>query len=529
MTREKWIAVLITFLFVVSFPAFSSGSKTQAAAPKEPLNFLTWDAGGVDWNNPDLWSVKRMSEVVGRPVKVVPIAGGGFQEKFGTMLASDSIGDINVINLRNPHDFAKEYGSKGFFLPFDQYMGKLPELKRFFDKGPYLYNDLRAPDGHMYGLPMILTAVRVNRGMSIRGDLLKKYNIPQSQLDTWDGLYEALKTLTRGEETPAWIGRRVPTDPSLSVMWHTNGDPGAAYIGYDYKIKKYTFGPASANFKNLVTFVKRALDEGVLDPEIFTTGEERWRQLLSTGKGLFTIDNFSTVGPIAELADQPGPPEFVAILPPKAPDDGTRKNLIVSDTLLGWATSRAALINAKTELLDDALKLANWLYSDRGSTEMFFGPEGDGWKMGDDGVRQWFIGVHPQGRKNPDEGMHAYNWGSMLILRTCWVMTSEIMNYTWRDWEGERYLDAAEVVDFYNNAGVMTDPVPTLLPFTQEELEEKANITAPLSTFAEEQLGLFLLGKRPMSEWDAFVKEAQAMKLDRLLEIWNGALKRWEG
>jgi putative aldouronate transport system substrate-binding protein len=520
LRRFLIVVVLVVAIPLIWLPAFGG-----AANP--PITFLTWDAGGVNWNNPDLWSVNKMSEVAGTKVTVVPVPADGFREKFGTILAGGNLSDINV--MFGGHEYAKEYGPRGFFLPIDRHLDKLPNLKAYLDKAPYLYKDLRAPDGHIYSLPIIAEFPYLSGGFVIRGDLLKKYGIDPKTLDTWDALYDALKKLTKGEGVPAWVGRGGPIPPGLQTMWHTGGagglvggesSIGATGIRYDYITNSYKFGLEDANFKRMMQFVKKALDEGVMDPEIFTMREEKWRQVLASGKGFFSIDNWSSLGPILELKDKPGPPELIAILPPKAPDDGTRKNIVEAWSMLGWP-GIAPAVSAKTRNLNATLKLVDWLYTHEGRDFMNFGPEGKGWRRDADGTRRWLL------QRNPEKGMNFYDWGVNLIVRTTWVISPEIMFYTYRDYEGNWRGFGAAANKMYEDAGTIAPPKPTLLQFTQDELDERKALETPLSTFLQEQLSLFLQGKRSMNEWESFVAQAKGMKVDRLLKIWNTALERW--
>ena len=65
------------------------------------------------------------------------------------------------------------------------------------------------------------------------------------------------------------------------------------------------------------------------------------------------------------------------------------------------------------------------------------------------------------------------------------------------------------------------------LSLTREESSEVSNIRAMVNDYVEENMALFALGtKNVESEWDAYVKEFDALGLDRMMEIYQSAYDR---
>ena len=67
------------------------------------------------------------------------------------------------------------------------------------------------------------------------------------------------------------------------------------------------------------------------------------------------------------------------------------------------------------------------------------------------------------------------------------------------------------------------------LAFDSEEDAVRKEYRDALNNYNDEQLSKFLLGQRPMSEWDAFQKELEDMHVDEVLAIYDSAYKRAMG
>ena len=64
------------------------------------------------------------------------------------------------------------------------------------------------------------------------------------------------------------------------------------------------------------------------------------------------------------------------------------------------------------------------------------------------------------------------------------------------------------------------------LSLDEDEQREASQINDSLNAYNSENLTKFLLGQRPMSEWDAFQKGFENLQVDDLLEIYTVALNR---
>ena len=62
---------------------------------------------------------------------------------------------------------------------------------------------------------------------------------------------------------------------------------------------------------------------------------------------------------------------------------------------------------------------------------------------------------------------------------------------------------------------------------TAEESNEYATIMSDIQTYVQENIVAFIVGTKPISEWDAYVATMKSIKLDRATEIVQAAYDRY--
>ena len=68
--------------------------------------------------------------------------------------------------------------------------------------------------------------------------------------------------------------------------------------------------------------------------------------------------------------------------------------------------------------------------------------------------------------------------------------------------------------------------IPPTTP-TVEESQEQAQILGEITTYRDEMTLKFILGDVSFDEWDNYVANIEKMGIDRVLEIQNAALDRY--
>jgi len=70
--------------------------------------------------------------------------------------------------------------------------------------------------------------------------------------------------------------------------------------------------------------------------------------------------------------------------------------------------------------------------------------------------------------------------------------------------------------------------VPPPFPFNSEEREQATLWETPLKDYVTQMSLQFILGKRDLSEWDAYVAELKGKKMDSYMDLVNKAYERYK-
>jgi len=88
----------------------------------------------------------------------------------------------------------------------------------------------------------------------------------------------------------------------------------------------------------------------------------------------------------------------------------------------------------------------------------------------------------------------------------------------------DRAFTTSNEAKYMNDNGILRSPDPDLV-FTREESQAIAELSTSLNTYIEEGISKFVLGTKPMAEFDDFIKGLEKFDTKKLLDIYNGKLK----
>ena len=83
-----------------------------------------------------------------------------------------------------------------------------------------------------------------------------------------------------------------------------------------------------------------------------------------------------------------------------------------------------------------------------------------------------------------------------------------------------------EAIRLWSDTNMVKHTVPPITP-TSDESKEMAQIMNEINTYRDEYSLKFILGTASFDEWDTYVSTIKGMGLDRVLEIQNAALERY--
>ena len=301
-------------------------------------------------------------------------------------------------------------------------------------------------------------------------------------------------------------------------------DNNGIYYDYDVNSGSYVFGPATENFKAVLSYLNKAYEKGVLDPDFAITTAEQFESKLSSGKSFFFLDN-SGFGQnyTKSLRKLDGMEEAtMQIIPIPENSFGQRRAVSYAKDIAG----RFYAINASAKNKEEIIKLVDWLYSQEGSDISNYGVEGESFEYNDVGQPEFkkdFVMKYKDAKPSTyyaiysDLGITKLNFALWACNTRTWFEIEKLAG-NWDEVSDEYW----EIVN-NDNAYVQPYIAP---PFTTEESERIKNILVDLNTMLEQEYNKYIMGIEPIDNWDQVIEKAKKMGARELEQIYNDANDR---
>ncbi|MFF4833051.1 extracellular solute-binding protein [Streptomyces sp. NPDC001315] len=464
---------------------------------------------------------KELVKRTGVTLKTVSVPLADYEKKRSVLIGS---GDAPFLIPKTYHPSEVAFVSSGAILPVSDYVKLMPN---FLDKvkrwklEPEL-DSIRQSDGKFYLLPGLHEKVKSGYSLSLRTDVLDKLGLALPT--TWDEVYTVFKAIR--EEYPD----RYP----FSDRWSKNTPyPAAAlfsYLGQAYGVRagwtydniswdadaqKFVFTGATDAFRQMLEYVRKLVAEKLVDPESFTqTDDDAVQKLL--GEKCFAISanpqelvqnyryNLEKQVKGAKIEMIPVP------LGPAGP-------VVLSGARLenGVMVSSKAL---KSDSFVAMMQFVDWLwYSDEGQQFSKWGVEGVTYTRSGsqyqlkDGIS--LMGSDPDAPKDLQKDYGFFN--GVFTYGGSWELVSSSFSP-----DEKKFQDAMAQREQL--------PIGPAHPLQSVEQEQATLWETPLRDHVTQNTLKFVLGKRPMSEWDSYVSELKAKNMQQFVDMHNKASERFK-
>ncbi|TDF98705.1 extracellular solute-binding protein [Paenibacillus piri] len=441
--------------------------------------------------------------------------GDAYKQKLNLILNSNDLPDI-IWNSNNDANI-NSLGEKGAFLAYDDYLSKLPDIKNTLDQYPDIRKTIAANNNKLYIMPRILFDTMTELFI-FRKDILEQEKLEAPK--TFDELEKVLLTLKQKypDKIP-WINRSGSEHlmNRLANSWNTGYETATGGFYLNTTTKKYVYGPTEDGFKQMVVWLKKMFDEGLLDKEYALRTTPQWEQAFANEQPLFTIDFISRIQTLNDqYLGKKSNARVVAIAPPKGPTGASGiegRSPVLANA--GIAVSKSS------KNPEAAFKFINWIYG-AGRDIARYGIEGQTYTKNSDGTIS--VAAQMQSKSNPT--------GKDLIKDFGWVYYLNKFEFPL---EHEKPLNPNDNKDenlYMYSRKVMEDAKgivqwdPTL-SFDDEQNKVLRSKGTAVTDYFKQNIDKFIMGARPIGEWDAFVKELQSRGLSDLDKVYNDAYQAY--
>ena len=275
---------------------------------------------------------------------------------------------------------------------------------------------------------------------------------------------------------------------------------------YDFDAGIWKWGIREPVMKEMAQYLIKLREEGILPPDYISMETKSWEELMSTDRGFITLDYIVRID-FFNLPNRLENPEYtLALMAPPKPDVPTGTQTLMKSNLnfAGYCVCNTG----DEESQENAFRFVDWMYSDPAIELLSWGKENETYHIVD-GKRKFIL----EGDEQPQNKYGIATYGLYQVLEV------EANEATYTD---EQVAACRQVLQYLE-----PQANPTMwMPFAEEEAQEAMDLKSALDSYTGEQLSQFLLGQKPMSEWDTFVKGLDDLHVDRLLEIYTQAYRR---
>lgn len=414
--------------------------------------------------------------------------------------------------------------ASGAILAVSDYVDLLPNYKDKIAKWN-LQGDvdtLVQDDGKYYVLPGLHQEVWVDYSFAIRTDILDQLGLQIPK--TLDDLHNVLKAMKAAHPDSYPMSDRWSQPTPGGALLQTIGQAyGAGYGGgwgyqnatFDASAGKFVLTGAMDQYKAMIEYVHTLVQEKLLDPESFTQTDDQAEAKFTSGKSFVISTNaqelVNTYRP--GLAKSVPDAKIVKIPVPIGPAGEVKVGLRLENGLMISSKAR------DSEHFVALMQFVDWLfYSDEGQVFAKWGVEGVTYTRDAAGNFKLtkdvnYVGLNPSGTKklNVDfgfsNGNFAYGGSTQLLEST----------FSEEEKQFQAVMNARKSL-----------PVPPPHPLNADEQEQFALWEAPLKDYVTQQTLKFILGERPLSQWEQFKSELKGKNGDQYLNLVNSAYDRFK-
>lgn len=425
--------------------------------------------------------------------KVDLINGGPrdrYPQQIDLKLTSGGIKDAAIANMSQ----VLVYGPQGAFVDLKPLIDEhAPHIKKFIADTPDYKGLISAPDGKIYGL--VAEYPKICGVTFYRADMFKKAGITSTPR-TIEAFTDALRKLKTAysdvKDYFPYLGREDLLKAQYAFDAQDNIENGQVHGIYQSGGGRDVYSPG---FRAMIEWYRTLYTESLIDPEWVagTATEETWQTKMLTGKGAAATDFFTRPSWFMQNGGPKNDPNFsMSVLPAFQSPDGKQLKVPASQR---FNTDQYLVVSTKSKRAEDVVKFMDFTFSPKGQTLMHWGVKGKSYEE-EGGKKAYTITFEREG--NQPLGTPVWNF-----LQDRLTFPAPVDNAAYY-----QYMDklTRSFADNYFSNYLEVYPV---LRYTPQQLKDRSALDAAVTPFIDAQVVKFVTGKRPMSEWNAFLGEAE--------------------
>lgn len=488
---------------------------------EEPVTFTVWwpnelTSATNDYND-RIW-FQTMEAKTG--VHLDFSASPSFQaasESYNLMLVSGDVSDF-VYQIYKYHlkglDNAIE---EEWYYDMVNYLDYMPNMKRVMLEDENRAMQAVTDSGYLAGLPMLVKDPQawVN-GHVIRQDLLDKYNVEAPT--TIAELGDFLETCVANEETCAngalfmtntcFTGLEASFDICLT-------NTAQKFNPFIFKDNKIQCSILQDGYRDYIDTLRDWYSRGLIDKDfgsktaVLGAITDEWK----LGQYAVSWDCFVYLDRMNAIASENVPGFNMTAYAVPMQNEGMTNHFTFP---LTYAFPGELGISTHVENMELACRYWDYCYSDEAFIPINYGPEGTTMYFDDNGDPHY-----NDFALSPGEPLNSFNGAQKFYM----MLDGPFFR------KGDRELyDIPDSEKLCGPAWTKGDPDYNLpaITTTADEGERISSIMSDINTYIQETQVKFVTGQMDMSEFDGFIETVKGMGIEEVVEIYQGALERYE-
>lgn len=497
-------------------------SKLKLLGPQGSNKYIRFD----DRDKYPVWKeVDKMFTDAGLQLDYELVPAEQYKVTVQTRMASGSaLPDIvNISNLDNTT--VLNLAKQGVLLDLNPLIEKYSNgniKKMYTEEFPYAKKSTTSPDGKMYWFSDLhkktyqgKTPAPVSLTMLLRKDWLDNLNLP---VPTTAAEYlQTLKTFREKDANGDGKQNEVLVyDPSAFsgaiAQWFGLGTDITAV---DVENKKVVSPWYQDGIKDYFRYLQQLVKEGVLDTSLIgATGEQKQQKM--TENQVASLSDYNL-----ESYQEPtinGGGEFLPLMPLKAVDNITPAAQLEPPFLV-W---QKYAITKDCKDVEAAIKFFDTVYSDKYADLLYWGIEGQMYKVDSNGAKVYINNVSEEELAKMGQATGRQLFGDTVFPRV------QFANLEFELSGAPKYKADNEVnILSYKPYFVNMNDNYLAIPDDQQ-LEKKTKILTNLTTYSQELATKLALGQKSLDNWDQYISELKKLGLDDLIAINQQLLDRYD-
>lgn len=549
--RKAIVGILLVFCLLASLFAGCIGKKegekqegTTTAPQEEELNVefplkepITIELataehttqGRYSWAEDGHPGFKKLEEETNIKLKVTHIPVANVKERMNLMLATDSLPDLlHTQGSGWTLNDVEKAGEKGLLVNIldEKYKPLIPRYLKLIEETPTLKGYIN--DGKLFGFYQVDPgAALFTLTLPYRKDIWDKHNL---NVETWDELYEALKTLKKEYPNSYPFGGFSQGGTIVILEYGPPSFRTGKTIYYNYDKNEWVYGPMEDNYKLFLEFFAKLYKEELLNPEFVSMPYEQWSQSWINDETFFSYW-WSATGEWFSPNNSSKNPNFGR---DKEWVEAHRVPSIVKGGPRGWTSNQAPtnvsvpkVISSKSKYIKEIMALMDYICTVEWDLNLSYGLKGEEWDIVDGKYRflskEIITPYNPDGTKDTAtyfrEKYNVYmsenNFTVLHDSNPVYDLYESLV-----DLDYKQFLDECDM--YVKDGSTLLQPQP-VMRFTDEETEIATQLRTSLNTYSDEISIQIINGTLLISEFDNMRKTLEEMGVQDLINLYKKA------